>query len=462
MKIREFGFHEVSNIFPMMSAEEYRELKADIEKNGLREPIWICDNQIIDGRNRYNACKELGIEPNVREWDGRGSLISFVISENLQRRHLTSEQKACVAVEALPYFEKEAKERQRLSQGRGKKGSQKIEHLNGNENKASEQAAKTFNTNRQSVADAKKIKQKAPKLFKQVRSGKMKLKDAKRELRRQEFAAKAVQFAEGETAHNLGLVEIHCADGRELSRFVKPNSAQLVITSPPYNVGIEYREHIDAMDDFAYQEMISAVFRECYQALEEGGRIAVVVPFARGRTPYVPFDCLVMDLLRGNGFTLRGRIIWDKGTSGNRTSWGSFRLPTNPVLRDTTEAVIVAHKGSDTLAIPEGVLLEDEKGRYSPFLKDDRFMFLAQDHWEIAPESAERLGHPAPFPKLLAELLIRFYGYPGCHVLDPFAGSGTVGAAAKELGCPATLVEIDAAYCELAKERINGIHLQAT
>jgi DNA modification methylase len=65
-----------------------------------------------------------------------------------------------------------------------------------------------------------------------------------------------------------------------------------------------------------------------------------------------------------------------------------------------------------------------------------------------------RLGHPAPFPVALVERLIRFYGFPGCHVLDPFAGSGTTGVAAARLGCRATLVEVDAGYCELAAKRI--------
>jgi site-specific DNA-methyltransferase (adenine-specific) len=80
-------------------------------------------------------------------------------------------------------------------------------------------------------------------------------------------------------------------------------------------------------------------------------------------------------------------------------------------------------------------------------------MALAQDYWPLAPESAARIGHPAPFPVALAERLIRFYAYPRAHVLDPFAGSGTVGVAALRLGCRATLVDIDASYCELAKRR---------
>jgi hypothetical protein len=84
-------FHEVANIFPMMQGEEFDALKADIAANGLREPIWLHpDGRIIDGRNRYRACCELSIEPEYHTWNGSGSLVSFVVSLNLHRRHLTA------------------------------------------------------------------------------------------------------------------------------------------------------------------------------------------------------------------------------------------------------------------------------------------------------------------------------------------------------------------------------------
>jgi hypothetical protein len=99
--------HEIANLFPMMSEDEYRALVADIRKKGLLEPIWTYQGQIIDGRNRYRACEELGIEPRYREWNGQGSLVAFVVSLNLQRRHLTSSQKAMIAIEVEEYMARE-------------------------------------------------------------------------------------------------------------------------------------------------------------------------------------------------------------------------------------------------------------------------------------------------------------------------------------------------------------------
>src|SRR5262245_5919227 len=90
-------FHPVANIFPMMSAEEFEALKADIAAHGQREPIWLYEGKIVDGRNRYNACEEIGIEPQCREWSGSGSLTAFVVSLNLIRRHLNETQRGMVA-----------------------------------------------------------------------------------------------------------------------------------------------------------------------------------------------------------------------------------------------------------------------------------------------------------------------------------------------------------------------------
>ena len=229
---------------------------------------------------------------------------------------------------------------------------------------------------------------------------------------------------------------------------------QLVITSPPYNVGVRYGRYADNLPDEDYGNLLLDTWRACHAVMAEGARIAVIVPFGVGRDPWRPLAARVAEQLRQAGFSLRGQIVWDKGTSGGRTTWGSFRLPTNPSLRDTTEAIVVAHKGESRLPLPAKAALHDSEWTYTSFLSDQAlFMELALDHWTVPPESATRVGHQAPFPVAVAERLIRFYAYPGAHVLDPFAGSGTTGVAALRLGCRATLVDIDGEYCRLAAGR---------
>lgn len=109
--------HEIASIFPLLPESELEALAADIKANGLREPIVLHEGKILDGRNRYRACKIAGVEPRVEQHRANGSLVEFVFSMNYHRRHLTQSQKATSATEALPWFEKEAKERQRQHAG---------------------------------------------------------------------------------------------------------------------------------------------------------------------------------------------------------------------------------------------------------------------------------------------------------------------------------------------------------
>lgn len=173
-------FHEIANIFPMMIGNEYRSLVTDIRENGLREPITTYEGKILDGRNRYAACLECGIEPLYREWDGRGSPISFVVSLNLQRRHLTSSQRAAISIDLESMYAIEAKERQGTR-------TDIVEIIPQSDfGKAREQAAKDMNTNARYVQDAKMLSEKAPDLFYNIKSGEMTIPEAKREIVKRE------------------------------------------------------------------------------------------------------------------------------------------------------------------------------------------------------------------------------------------------------------------------------------
>lgn len=89
--------HPLAELFPPMDDETFKALVADIRQHGLREPIILYEGMILDGRNRHRACTEIGVEPITRPWDERGSALDFVVSKNLNRRHLSDQQRAMVA-----------------------------------------------------------------------------------------------------------------------------------------------------------------------------------------------------------------------------------------------------------------------------------------------------------------------------------------------------------------------------
>ena len=97
-------FHEVANIFPLMSDAEIQDLASDIRANGLIESIWTYQGKIVDGRNRYTACQIAGEEPRYQEWKGDDSeLVAFVLALNLKRRHLDASQRAVIGLAVEKY-----------------------------------------------------------------------------------------------------------------------------------------------------------------------------------------------------------------------------------------------------------------------------------------------------------------------------------------------------------------------
>jgi site-specific DNA-methyltransferase (adenine-specific) len=253
--------------------------------------------------------------------------------------------------------------------------------------------------------------------------------------------------------------EIYLGDARSMDR-VRPSSVALVVTSPPYFAGKQYEEELGADGIPAsyteYIDLLEGVFDECVAKLEPGGRIAVNVANL-GRKPYRSLSADVVGILQDRlGLLLRGEVVWRKARgAGGNCAWGSFRSPANPVLRDLTERVIVASKGRFDRARPR-VQREREGLPHRPTTTADEFMEATLDVWELAPESATRVGHPAPFPVELPQRFLELYTYEGDVVLDPFMGSGSTAVAAVRTGRHFLGYDTDPAYVDAARTRVGA------
>ena len=247
------------------------------------------------------------------------------------------------------------------------------------------------------------------------------------------------QVVGGRTVAN----RIYCADSRHLD-MIEDDVVDVVICSPPYNVGKNYKNHDDTLPLDEYLQLLRDVWTECRRVMRPGGRICVNVAGV-DRQPYLPLQSYITQQLIDLGFLMRGEIIWDKAASvGVSTAWGSWQSPSNPTLRDVHEFILVFCKEQFRLAQTKG----------ETDLISEEFTALTRSIWTFPTESAAKVGHPAPFPVELPRRLIKLYSWKGALVLDPFCGSGSTCVAASQLGRLWIGVDTDPAYCELAKRRV--------
>ena len=219
------------------------------------------------------------------------------------------------------------------------------------------------------------------------------------------------------------------------------NCVSLTVTSPPYNIGKD--SDLD-LNDEEYWKMINKVFSETYRVTNSGGRLVVNVANL-GRKPYIPFSKYFTEALIEIGFIMRGEIIWQKSKGANANfAWGSWLSASNPVIRDIHEYCLVFSKDS----------MKNSNGGKSTIDKDE-FMESTLSIWNIPPEKAKKIGHPAPFPVELPKKFINLYSFKDDLILDPFIGSGTTAVASNLLQRNYIGYEINKSYVEIANNRLK-------
>jgi len=470
------SFHPACLLFPRLSDAELQALADDIRQNGLLNPIVTLTGQILDGRNRLAACKIAGVQPRFVEWKGEGSPLAWVVATNLMRRHLTASQRAVVAFDLLPMLEAEAKDRQRQSPGRGKKGANKLATSSG---KASQFAARIAKANSAYVEKVKAISKKAPEIVAEIKCGRITVNEAVRLAsvdaeRRQKILAQAhlhpdapvkrlmrkvlAETATGAKSHSSkkkSKIEIWCGDCLTLMRERIPDeSISVVTTSPPYNQGVPYRSYDDDRDEAEYLSWMEQVFAEIERVLTPDGSFFLVI----GHAARKPWTAMRVAEVAGKHFQLQNQIVWVKAiTVGGESSGHFMPISGKRFLNRTWEYNLHFTKTGkvplDRLAV--GVPYGDQKnvGRTGSHLR------CGGDVWFIPYDTVhggeDRGDHPATFPPEVAERCLRLAGLRrGMKVLDPFCGINGLIAAAR-LGVDGLGIDLDPGYCEMA-QRLMG------
>jgi len=240
----------------------------------------------------------------------------------------------------------------------------------------------------------------------------------------------------GNTVNN-----IYCKDSKKISD-LPDSSVHLMVTSPPYNVSKEYDKDL-TLD--GYLDFLRETFEETHRVLVNGGRACINIANV-GRKPYIPYHKYVISIMQKIGFLMRGEIIWNKrAAAGSSTAWGSWKSASNPILRDIHEYILVFSKGK---------FKRNNNGKVNTITKDE-FLEFTKSVWEFAPESAKKVGHPAPFPLELPYRCIQLYTYKKEIILDPFCGVGTSCIAAIKANRNYIGYDVNQKYVISAKKRIN-------
>jgi len=238
-----------------------------------------------------------------------------------------------------------------------------------------------------------------------------------------------------------------CMHGLELLE----DEIDLIVTSPPYNVDLgknkynknPYDLYKDNKEHREYINWLSDIFTLAYNKLKSGGRVCINIGDSKNGA--IPTHSDVIQMMCDIGYIPMTNIIWNKNTTSNRASFGSYLSPSCPSFPRGFEFILVFAKENRKLQY---------KGETD--LTKEEFVEWTNGLWNFAPEKRQKqFGHPAMFPEELPKRLIKMFSWIDALVVDIFNGAGTTTKVAKDLGRKFIGFDISKEYCEIADGRLN-------
>ena len=230
------------------------------------------------------------------------------------------------------------------------------------------------------------------------------------------------------------------------TRSIEPLSVDLIITSPPYNVDIQYGAHNDRGSYEDYLLFSEEWMARCFSWLKNDGRLCLNIPLDKNKGGQQSVGADLTTIAKKTGFSYHSTIIWNEGNISRRTAWGSWKSASAPYVIAPVELVVILYK--DSWKKMSGSLRSD--------ITKEEFIAWTNGLWTFNGERKTKIGHPAPFPVELPLRCIKLFSYVGDIVLDPFMGSGSTLVAASLCDRKGIGIEIDLHYSEIAVDRITN------
>ena len=264
--------------------------------------------------------------------------------------------------------------------------------------------------------------------------------------------------------------KIYNGDCTEVMKTFPESSIDLIVTSPPYGVGIEYDTHNDDVPFTEYKEFSVSWLSEAYRVLKDDGRIALNIPYEINRQDKGGRIFMVDELwkiMQDIGYKFYGLVDLNENSPhrSKTTAWGSWMSPSAPYIYNPKECVILAYKKNHIKKIKgepqwkgDIIDLQQEDGttkKKTVFQEEDKkeFMELVYGQWDYFADTKQMTK--ATFSMDIPMKAIKILTYKNDLVLDPFCGSGTSMAAAEILHRRWIGIELSPNYTEVAKERVQ-------
>lgn len=222
------------------------------------------------------------------------------------------------------------------------------------------------------------------------------------------------------------------------------DSIDLIVTSPPYNVDIQYNSYNDEITYELYLKFTQEWISKAFEIAKPDGRFCLNVPLDKNKGGQQSVCADITTIAKQIGWKYHSTVIWNEQNISRRTAWGSWLSASAPYVIAPVEVIIVLYKES----------WKKLGGSRENSITREEFMQWTNGVWTFNGETKKRAGHPAPFPVELPRRCIKLFSFVGDTVLDPFLGSGSTLLACKENNRLGIGVDIDQNYCEVAKNRV--------
>lgn len=226
---------------------------------------------------------------------------------------------------------------------------------------------------------------------------------------------------------------------------VKPNSIDLMITSPPYNVDIKYNSHNDQISYEKYLEFTEKWLKKCYKLAKDDGRFLLNIPLDKNKGGQQSVCADITAITKKVGWQYHSTIIWNEQNISRRTAWGSWMSASAPYVIAPVEVILVLYKN----------VWKKQGGSRKNDITRQEFIDWTSGVWTFPGQSKKGAGgHPAAFPVELPKRCIKLFSFIGDTVFDPFLGSGSTLIATGQLKRKGIGVDVDKEYCDIAQQRI--------